>query len=116
MAGKNALLLGTLTFLANLQKSAFAPTDGFCGEGKLIQSAGSVTWFVHILIGVSAASDSFCHAVKTVEFKKGLADPLTRTTALMLQPCIEGTLSFLLPVPCRAKRFVGFRRGPPGRG
>uniref|UniRef100_A0A8B9MLJ7 RAN binding protein 3 n=1 Tax=Accipiter nisus TaxID=211598 RepID=A0A8B9MLJ7_9AVES len=28
-----------MTFLANFQKSAFAPTGAFCGEGKLIQSA-----------------------------------------------------------------------------
>lgn len=81
---------------------------------ELILSARSVTEFLCILISVSGTSNSFCPTVKTVKIKQ--RDPLARTTNLMLQPCIEGTLSFLLTVPCRAKSFVGFRRGPPGRG
>lgn len=115
MAGKNALFPGTLTFLANFQKSAFAPTVGFCGEGKLIQSAGSVTWFVHILIGVSVVSNSFCHTVKGVEFKKGLADPLTRMTAL---PCcslaLKGRCLFCSQSPAEQKGLSDSGEDPQG--
>lgn len=112
---QNALLPGTLTFLADFQKSAFAPTGAFCGEGKLIQSAGSVTWFVCILIGVSAASNSFRHTVKTVEFKKGLADPLTRTTALSCcSLALKGRCLFCSQSPAEQKGLSDSGEDPQG--